>query len=113
MFYAEATGLEPAISGLTGRRDNHLRYASIVYGSPIMDIVLYLKVYRTLFHSAVSIVLIGTYSIHRKRRVTLSVGSILLLPFRPTPYPKSTSCRFSLQVFAPGTPFRDPVCLKG
>ncbi len=29
-FYAEATGLEPAISGLTGRRDNHLRYASSV-----------------------------------------------------------------------------------
>ena len=26
--FAEATGIEPAISGLTGRRDNQLRYAS-------------------------------------------------------------------------------------
>ena len=29
MKNAEATGLEPAISGLTGRRDNQLRYASV------------------------------------------------------------------------------------
>ena len=26
----EVTGLEPAISGLTGRRDNHLRYTSLL-----------------------------------------------------------------------------------
>ncbi len=27
-FLAEVTGIEPAISGLTGRRDNQLRYTS-------------------------------------------------------------------------------------
>ena len=30
---AGATGLEPAISGLTGRRDNQLRYAPVTKGT--------------------------------------------------------------------------------
>ena len=32
---SEVTGIEPAISGLTGRRDNQLRYTSMVKKSTI------------------------------------------------------------------------------